>query len=325
MKNNFSRKKNNKREYKKNSNSGKRPHKFERDSESYNKKREYKKSSNSSKRPHKFDRKKEFYDKKEDYKREKNQKYKSNDEPELIRLNKFIANSGVCSRREADELIKNGLITVNGEIVNELGYKIKPTDVVVYKGKKLKGEKTVYVVMNKPKNYITTMKDPEGRHIVTELFKGEIKERIYPVGRLDRNTTGVLLFTNDGDLATKLMHPSAQIPKIYVATLDKNVSQADIKKLIEGFELEDGEIYADSAYYLNDSRRDKIIIEIHSGRNRIVRRMFEHLGYDVKNLDRIEFAGITKKDLKRGQWRFLNNKEIGFLKMTAGKLNINKK
>ena len=174
--------------------------------------------------------------------------------------------------------------------------------------------------MNKPKDYITTTKDPEGRKIVTELFRDEIKERIFPVGRLDRNTTGVLLFTNDGELAQSLTHPSAEIPKIYAVTLDKDCTKNDMGRLVEGFELDDGPIFADTAYYFNDSRKDKVFLEIHSGRNRIVRRMFEYLGYKVKNLDRIEFAGITKKDLKRGQWRFLNNKEIGFLKMTAGKV-----
>jgi 23S rRNA pseudouridine2605 synthase len=239
---------------------------------------------------------------------------------ELIRLNKYIANSGVCSRRQADEYIKNGQITVNDEIVKDLGTKIKQTDVVKFKGNLLKGEKNVYIVMNKPKDYITTVKDPKHRKTVMDLLANQVKERVYPVGRLDRNTTGVLLLTNDGELTKKLTHPSGNVAKIYLVTTNKSVSKNDIIALVEGFELDDGFISADAAYYFSDKRKDKIVLEIHSGRNRIVRRMFEHLGYDVRNLDRIEFAGITKKDLKRGQWRYLSQKEIGFLKMLVGKL-----
>ncbi len=237
---------------------------------------------------------------------------------EFIRLNKYIANSGVCSRRQADELIASGQIMVNGEIVRELGTKVKPTDKVEYKGKILKGEKNVYIVMNKPKDFITTIKDPKGRKTVMDLFKGQVKERIYPVGRLDRNTTGVLLFTNDGDLTKKLTHPEKRIPKVYLATLNKQLTKNDMIQIAEGIELDDGFINADAIYYFNEQRKDKVVIEIHSGRNRIVRRIFEYFDYEVKNLDRIEFAGVTKKDLKRGQWRFLSEKEVGFLKMLVG-------
>jgi 23S rRNA pseudouridine2605 synthase len=237
---------------------------------------------------------------------------------EFIRLNKFIANSGVCSRRQADELITSGQIKVNGEVVRELGIKIKRNDKVEYKGKILKGEKNVYIVMNKPKDFITTIKDPKGRKTVMDLFGDAVKERIYPVGRLDRNTTGVLLFTNDGDLTKKLTHPEKKIPKVYLVTLNKQISKNDILKIAEGIELDDGFISADAIYYFSQQRKDKVVVEIHSGRNRIVRRIFEYLDYEVKNLDRIEFAGITKKDLKRGQWRYLAEKEVGFLKMIVG-------
>ncbi len=240
-------------------------------------------------------------------------------EQELIRLNKYIANSGVCSRRQADELIEKGKIKVNGKIISDLGFKVKNSDIIEYKGKKLKGEKNVYIVMNKPKNYITTIKDPQNRKTVMDLFNGMIKERIYPVGRLDRNTTGVLLFTNDGDLTRKLTHPSKKITKTYLATLNKAVTKNDIFKIVQGIELEDGFISADAAYYYSADRPDKLVLEIHSGRNRIVRRIFEYMNYEVKSLDRTNFAGVTKKDLKRGYWRHLTDKEVGFLKMLAGK------
>ena len=247
-----------------------------------------------------------------------------NKQQELIRLNKFIAHSGIASRREADELIKAGLITVNGKVVKELGTKIKPTDVVMYKGKRLKGEPNVYIVMNKPKDTITTRFDPQGRKTVLDILGDEVKERVYPVGRLDRNTTGVLILTNDGELAQRLIHPSTRVPKVYIATLNKDISKSDMEKLVEGFQLEDGFTYVDMVFYFNQKRKDKIVIEIHSGRNRIIRRMLEHLGYEVKALDRIEFAGITKKDLKRGQWRYLTDKEVGFLYMISGQKIRNK-
>ncbi len=250
----------------------------------------------------------------------KNKKPVKKEKVELIRLNKFIANSGICSRRQADEHIKNGQITVNNELVTDLGTKISSKDVVKYKGKVIKGQKNVYIVLNKPKDYISTLEDPQGRKTVIEFFKDKVKERIYPVGRLDRNTTGVLIFTNDGNLTRKLTHPENQIPKIYNVTLNKIVPKSDILRIADGIELDDGFISADSVYYYSEKDHKKIIVEIHSGRNRIVRRIFEHLGYEVKNLDRVNFAGVTKKDLLRGQWRYLENKEIGFLIMLAGKL-----
>lgn len=266
----------------------------------------------------KFDKK---YDKKYDKKKFVKKKIKEDktEENNHVRLNKYIADSGVCSRRQADEYIEKGLISVNGKVVTELGTKVSVSDEIKFRGKVLKGEKLVYLVMNKPRDYISTVKDTHGRPTVIDLFKDKIKERIYPVGRLDRNTTGVILFTNDGDLTTKLTHPKKNIKKIYVVTLDKSVTQNDMYALAEGFELEDGFINADAVYYFNDKEKNKVIVEMHSGRNRIVRRMFEHLEYKVKNLDRTEFAGLNKKDLKRGQWRYLETKEVGFLKMLAGK------
>ena len=232
-----------------------------------------------------------------------------------VRLNKFIANSGVCSRREADTYIQTGLVTVNGKIVTELGTKVKPGDDVRFNGERLKGEQKVYLVMNKPKNYVTTMSDPHADNTVMELISREkCPQRVFPVGRLDKATTGVLLFTNDGVLAEKLMHPSFETRKIYQVDLDKNLKSGDFSAILEGIKLEDGEIHADKLSYIDDNR-SKIGIEIHSGRNRIVRRIFEHLGYKVKKLDRVYFAGLTKKNLKRGQWRFLTKEEINFLLM----------
>ena len=232
-----------------------------------------------------------------------------------VRLNKFIANSGVCSRREADTYIQTGLVTVNGKIVTELGTKVKPGDDVRFNGERLKGEQKVYLVMNKPKNYVTTMSDPHAEQTVMDLItKEKCPQRVFPVGRLDKATTGVLLFTNDGPLAEKLMHPSFETRKIYQVDLDKNLKGGDFNAILEGIKLEDGEIHADSLSYLDDDR-SKVGIEIHSGRNRIVRRIFEHLGYKVRKLDRVYFAGLTKKNLKRGQWRFLTAEEVSFLMM----------
>ena len=232
-----------------------------------------------------------------------------------VRLNKFIANSGVCSRREADTYIQTGLVTVNGKIVTELGSKVKPGDDVRFNGQRLKGEQKVYLVMNKPKNYVTTMSDPHAEQTVMELIsRDKCPERVFPVGRLDKATTGVLLFTNDGVLADRLMHPSFETRKIYQVDLDKNLKGSDFNAILEGITLEDGEIQADSLSYVGDDR-SKVGIEIHSGRNRIVRRIFEHLGYKVRKLDRVYFAGLTKKNLKRGQWRFLTQEEINFLMM----------
>jgi len=234
---------------------------------------------------------------------------------ESVRLNKFIANSGICSRREADEYIKTGLVTVNGEIVTELGTKVKQDDDVRFNGQRLKGEKKVYLLMNKPKDYITTMSDPHAKKSVIDLISPEkCKERVVPVGRLDKATTGVLLFTNDGDLAARLTHPSYNVKKIYHVFLDKNLKKTDFDALLKGITLEDGEIHADSLSYVDDDM-SQVGIEIHSGRNRIVRRMFEHLGYEIKKLDRVYFAGLTKKNLRRGAWRFLTEEEITYLKM----------
>ena len=236
-------------------------------------------------------------------------------ESDEVRLNKFIANSGVCSRREADTYIQTGLVTVNGKIVTELGTKVAPGDDVRFNGERLKGEQKVYLVMNKPKNYVTTMSDPHATQTVMDLItKEKCPERVFPVGRLDKATTGVLLFTNDGPLAEKLMHPSYETRKIYQVDLDKNLKGSDFNAILEGIKLEDGEIHADSLSYLDDDR-SKVGIEIHSGRNRIVRRIFEHLGYKVRKLDRVYFAGLTKKNLKRGQWRFLTKEEVNFLMM----------
>jgi 23S rRNA pseudouridine2605 synthase len=234
---------------------------------------------------------------------------------ESVRLNKFIANSGICSRREADEYIKTGLVTVNGEIVTELGTKVKQDDDVRFNGQRLKGEKKVYLLMNKPKDYITTMSDPHAKKSVIDLISPEkCKERVVPVGRLDKATTGVLLFTNDGDLAARLTHPSYNVKKIYHVFLDKNLKKTDFDALLKGITLEDGEIHADSLSYVDDDM-SQVGIEIHSGRNRIVRRMFEHLGYEIKKLDRVYFAGLTKNNLRRGAWRFLTEEEITYLKM----------
>jgi len=230
-----------------------------------------------------------------------------------IRLNRFIANAGVCSRREADKLIQNGEISVNGLVVKEMGIRIKPNDVVRYNNRVLSKEKLVYILMNKPKDCITTLKDPEGRTTVMDLLKDACEERIYPVGRLDRNTTGVLFFTNDGELSKKLAHPSSEIKKVYAVTLDKGIMPEDFEKLLQGLELEDGIAYIDKASILNKEKTE-LGIEIHSGRNRIVRRIFEHLGYRVEKLDRTLFAGLTKAQMGRGEWRFLREKEVLQLK-----------
>ena len=233
-----------------------------------------------------------------------------------IRLNKFLSNSGICSRREADELIVAGAVMVNGVVVNELGTKILPTDKVQYGDEKVRREKLVYVLLNKPKGYITTTDDPFDRNTVMALVADAGKERIYPVGRLDRNTSGLLLFTNDGELATKLMHPSHKVRKVYAVELDKALTKADLISIGDGVELEDGIAMVDEiAYAEGGSSKKEIGVELHSGRNRIVRRIFESLGYEVTKLDRMVFAGLTKKDLPRGRWRFLSEKEVNFLKM----------
>ena len=237
------------------------------------------------------------------------------DPNEPIRLNKFMANAGVCSRREADEHITAGLVKVNGEVVTELGTKISRTDVVEYNEQVVTPERKCYVLLNKPKDCVTTSDDPNGRLTVLDLVKNACKERIYPVGRLDRNTTGVLLLTNDGDLASKLTHPKFVKKKIYHVWTDKDIAEEDMQRIADGIELDDGEIHADAISYVNDTDRNQAGIEIHSGRNRIVRRIFESLGYRVTKLDRVYFAGLTKKNLPRGRWRYLTQEEVNYLRM----------
>ena len=239
------------------------------------------------------------------------------DPNEPIRLNKFLANAGVCSRREADDFIQAGVVTVNGEVVKELGTKVKRTDTVVFHDQPVVLEKKVYVLLNKPKDTVTTSDDPQQRKTVMDLGKDACPERIYPVGRLDRNTTGVLLLTNDGDLASKLTHPKFLKKKVYHVYLDKNVTAHDIQQIAEGITLDDGEIRADAIAYASDTDKSQVGIEIHSGKNRIVRRIFESLGYRVVKLDRVQFAGLTKKNLRRGDWRFLTEKEVEMLRMGA--------
>lgn len=234
---------------------------------------------------------------------------------ELIRLNRYIANSGVCSRREADELIANGMVTVNGKVVTELGTKVRRDDVVMYKGKRLTAERKVYILLNKPKDYVTTVDDPHAKHTVMELIEGACDVRVYPVGRLDRNSTGVLLLTNDGDLTTRLTHPSFKKRKIYHVGLDRKVRPEDLNKIFEGVELDGEKIQVDAIDYVDGSDGSEVGIEIHSGQNRVVRRIFESLGYKVIKLDRVYFAGLTKKNLPRGKWRFLTEKEVNMLKM----------
>jgi 23S rRNA pseudouridine2605 synthase len=234
-----------------------------------------------------------------------------------IRLNKYLANAGVCSRREADVIIQTGVVSINGKIITELGYKVRKGDKVQYDGETINAEAKRYVLLNKPKGFITTMDDPLGRKTVMRLVYNACKERVYPVGRLDRETTGLLLFTNDGDLAKKLTHPRYEAKKIYQVETDKPVTPEHIKELLEGIDLEDGRIACDKAEYVKDSHNSREVgVEIHSGKNRIVRRMFEKLGYVVIKLDRVQFASLTKKDLPRGFYRHLTDQEISFLRMT---------
>ncbi|MDL2315096.1 rRNA pseudouridine synthase, partial [Bacteroidales bacterium OttesenSCG-928-C19] len=233
----------------------------------------------------------------------------------LVRLNKYISTAGICSRREADVLIESGAVSVNGQVVTEMGFKVGPNDVVNYGGETLVSEKKQYILLNKPKGYISTVDDPQERKTVMFLIHGACKERVYPVGRLDRNTMGLLLFTNDGEMTKRLTHPSHGARKLYQVELDKNVTKRDLEQLIEGFELEDGFISADKAEYVDGADKKSVGVELHSGKNRIVRRMFEHLGYKVVKLDRVMFAGLTKKTLQRGYWRHLTEKEIQFLRM----------
>ncbi len=240
-----------------------------------------------------------------------------NSDKDRIRLNRYIANSGICSRREADKLISGGHITVNGKKVTSLGTQVSLYDEVRYRGKKLTAEKKVYILMNKPKGYVTTVEDPHAEKTVIDLIGKSCPERVYPVGRLDKDTTGVLLLTNDGDLTTRLTHPRYNKNKIYHVSLDRNIAAADLKKLTSGIDLEGETVAADAVSYADPEDRTQVGIEIHSGQNRIVKRLFEAIGYRVKKLDRVYFAGLTKKNLPRGKWRFLSAKEINLLKRSS--------
>lgn len=266
-----------------------------------------------------FQKRRGNYDPHAKYSQKKRLEYKEeNYDPTVpVRLNKYLANAGVCSRRDADRYIEAGVVTVNGQIVTELGTKVFRTDEVKFYDNPVKIEKKVYVLLNKPKGYVTTSEDPQNRKTVMDLVKGACPERIYPVGRLDRNTTGVLLLTNDGDLASKLTHPKFLKKKIYHVTTDQNVSAADLRQIAEGITLEDGDIKADAIEYASETDKKQVGIEIHSGKNRIVRRIFESLGYHVVKLDRVYFAGLTKKNVRRGDWRYLTEKEVNMLRMGA--------
>ena len=259
------------------------------------------------------------YDPNVKYSRKKQIEYKDAlaDPDAPIRLNKFLANAGICSRREADEFIAAGVVSVNGVTVTELGTKIKRSDEVKFHDQPVNIERKVYVLLNKPKDCVTTSDDPQERKTVMDCVKGACTERIYPVGRLDRNTTGVLLLTNDGDLASKLTHPKFLKKKIYHVYCDKNVTKADLDQIVQGITLDDGEVHADAAAYASDTDKSQVGIEIHSGKNRIVRRIFESLGYRVIKLDRVYFAGLTKKGLRRGDWRYLTEREVGMLRSGA--------
>ncbi len=269
-------------------------------------KKSYGKSKDKNFRPHP--------QKIKNFKKKTSTTSKTSDSDE-IRLNKYIANSGICSRREADTYIKSGSATVNGEIITEMGYKVKLTDEVRFDDAVISPEAKRYVLLNKPKNYITTMDDERGRKTVMELINNATKERIYPVGRLDRLTTGLLLFTNDGEMAKKLTHPKHQVKKLYQVTLDKKLSMTDLNKISENFVLDGKMVFVDKVSYIENKPKHEIGIEIHSGRNRIVRRIFEHFGYKVTKLDRVIFAGLTKKNLSRGVWRHLTQQEVNNLQM----------
>ncbi len=241
----------------------------------------------------------------------------SKKEPGSMRLNRYVANAGLCSRREADTFIATGCVTVNGKIVSEMGYQVLPGQVVSFNGKVISAEKKVYVLLNKPKGYVTTLDDPHADKTVMELVANACNERIYPVGRLDKNTTGLLLFTNDGDLTKLLTHPKYNRKKIYHVFLDQRVSKNHLQEIIDGVTLEDGFVAADSVSYVTEDDKKQVGVEIHSGKNKIVRRIFEHLGYKVDKLDRVYFCGLTKKDLPRGRWRFLTEEEVNLLKMSS--------
>lgn len=273
---------------------------------------------NKSDQPSKPDSKKGFKGRK-GFQKSKPKKKETHADNGLIRLNRYLANAGIASRREADKLIAAGSVTINGKVVTELGTKVKPGDEVKYGGEKLGGEKKRYVLLNKPKDYITTMDDPQKRRTVVELVHKACAERIYPVGRLDRATSGLLLMTNDGELTQRLTHPSSNVKKIYKVGLSQNVSKNDLIRLVEGVQLEDGVSQVDKAYYhLDGNDKSQLLLELHSGKNRVIRRMMEALGYKVIRLDRIQFAGLTKKDLPRGRFRHLSEKEVGLLHKVAG-------
>jgi len=263
----------------------------------------------------KFDSKKKFSKDRDVSSKTPKKQVESNPEVDGIRLNKYIANSGICSRREADVFIAAGSASVNGKVVTEMGYKVKLTDEVRFDGSLINPEKKRYVLLNKPKNFITTMDDDRGRKTVMELVGNASKERIYPVGRLDRNTTGLLLFTNDGELAKKLTHPKHNIQKIYHASLDKKLTSKDLNSIAEGFVLDERKVIVDEISYILNQPKSEVGVKIHSGRNRIVRRIFDHFNYKVVKLDRVIFAGLTKKDLPRGHWRHLTEMEVNNLKM----------
>ncbi len=263
----------------------------------------------------KFDNKKKFSKDRDTVSKASKKQVASNPEVDGIRLNKYIANSGICSRREADVFIAAGSAMVNGKVVTEMGYKVKLTDEVRFDGSLISPEKKRYILLNKPKNFITTMDDDRGRKTVMELVGNASKERIYPVGRLDRNTSGLLLFTNDGELAKKLTHPKHNIQKIYHASLDKKLTSTDLNKIAEGFVLDEKKVIVDEISYILNQPKSEVGVKIHSGRNRIVRRIFEHFNYKVVKLDRVIFAGLTKKDLPRGHWRHLTEMEVNNLKM----------
>ncbi len=277
---------------------------------------EYGKSNGDFKKEPSY--KKKPYKKKEFSERKKEESKSLRQDDGTIRLNKYISNAGICSRREADDLIASGVVQVNGKTVTEMGYRVKPSDIIKYGGQTLKKERMVYLVLNKPKDYITTADDPQKRKTVLELVQGACKERIYPVGRLDRSTTGLLMFTNDGELTKKLTHPRYGVRKIYHVELDKPLKKQDLEQISEGLELEDGQIKVDEISYVGDAKdKTQIGVELHSGKNRIVRRIFEHFGYNVRKLDRVMFGSLTKKDLPRGRWRFLTDAEVGILNMIS--------
>lgn len=295
---------------------GYRPRRFEGGNGSYERPRFQSRGGSFNGRP---PRGRGGYDPHAKYSQKKRLEYKEeNYDPTVpIRLNKFLANAGVCSRRDADKYIEAGVVTVNGKVITELGAKVLRTDEVKFHDNPIRIEKKVYVLLNKPKGYVTTSEDPQNRKTVMDLVKGACPERIYPVGRLDRNTTGVLLLTNDGDLASKLTHPKFLKKKIYHVTTDQNVSAGDLQRIAEGITLEDGEIKADAIEYASETDKKQVGIEIHSGKNRIVRRIFESLGYHVTKLDRVYFAGMTKKNVRRGDWRYLTEQEVQMLRMGA--------